>query len=65
MNIAMEGGDPFRLDFEHGVMKWETSIETDKTSTNKAQNPNNEASVLTTMSSNENLDKVRNREIKS
>ena len=65
MNISMEGGDPFWLDFEHGVLEWETSIEADQTSTNKAQNPTDEANVLTTMSSNENLDQVRNSELKS
>ena len=65
INVAMEGGDPFWLDFEHGILEWETSIETDQTSTDEAQNPTNEASVLVTTSSNENLDQARNGEIKS
>ena len=63
INIAKEGGDPFWLNFEHGVLEWETNIETDQTSTDKAQNPTNEACVLVTTSPNENLD--RNSELKS
>ena len=65
MNVAMEGGDPFLLDFEYGVLEWVTSIEADQTSTDEAQNPTNEASVLVTTSSNETLDQARNSEHKS
>ena len=61
----MEGSDLFRLDFEHDVLEWETSIEADQTSTDKVQNPTNEASVLVTTSSNEDLDQARNSEHKS
>ena len=65
MNVAMEGRDPFWLDFEHGVLEWETSIEAEKTSTDKAQNPTNKASVLVTTSSNENLNQTRNNKLKN
>ena len=40
-------------------MEWETSIEADQTSTDEAQNPTNEASILVSTSSNENLDQAR------
>ena len=65
MNVAMKGGYPFWLDFEHGVLEWETSIEADQTSTDKDQNPTNDANVLVTTSSNENLDQARNCELKN
>ena len=43
MNVAMEEGDPFWLDFE----EWETSIEADQTLTDEAQNPTNKMKILT------------------
>ena len=34
MNVAMEEGDPFWMDFENGVLEWETN-EDDQTATNE------------------------------
>ena len=56
MNVAMEEGDPFRLDFENGVLEWETN-EVDRTATNEGP----EVSLLMD-SSNDQLDEAKKRE---
>ena len=56
MNVAMEEGDPFWLDFENMVLEWETKKD-DQTSTNEGP----EVSLLMD-SSNDQLDEVKKRE---
>ena len=55
----MEEGDPFWLDFENGVLEWETK-EDDQTATNEGP----EVSLLMD-SSNDQLDKAKKRELQS
>ena len=59
MNVAMEEGDPFWLDFENGVLEWETN-EDDQTATNEGP----EVSLLMD-SSNDQLDEAKKRELQS
>ena len=59
MNVAMKEGDPFWLDFENGVLEWETN-EDDQTATN--EDP--EVSLLMD-SSNDQLDEAKKRELQS
>ena len=59
MNVAMEEDDPFWLDFENGVLKWETNKD-DQTSTNEGP----EVSLLMD-SSNDQPDKAKKRELQS
>ena len=59
MNVAMEEGDPFRLDFENGVLEWETN-EDDRTANNEGP----EVSLLMD-SSNVQLDEAKKRELQS
>ena len=59
MNVAMEEGDPFWLDFENGILESETN-EDDRTATNKSP----EVSLLMD-SSNDQLDEAKKRELQS
>ena len=53
MNVVMEEGNPFWLDFENGVLEWETNKD-DQTSTNEGP----EVSLLMD-SSNDQLDEAK------
>ena len=64
MNVAMEQGEPFWMDFEYGVLEWREEVQPPTDESEDEQSSTGEVNVIAVCASNP-LDQAKKRELQS